>query len=256
MSAIRDDGGRCRSSHLGKGKAVVYATTIPPNTDDEYDAMEAPPECPSGGAVASEGGFAEVPVGGDRVAPHRAAVTKRHRASRWIHTAPELDLNIVVPGRMYLLEGGIRPREINTVLLETWLLRDLAQHPSTFVRRYPSPSSFGRPEYPAFLESLGFGTFQSIPNMSLSHRLVRYFHHTGTFHLSTCEMGVLPFDWSAILGICFGGDDQTVVSTSILGLFKDIAMIRECDLGALTYCLYLWGLCCFSHRDTISFHDF
>ncbi len=69
----------------------------------------------------------------------------------------------------------------------------------------PSPSSFGRPEYLAFLESLGFGPFQSIPNMSLSHRLVRYFHHTGTFHLSTCEMGVLPFDWSAILGICFGG---------------------------------------------------
>ncbi len=60
------------------------------------------------------------------MAPHRAAVTKRHRASRWIHTAPELDLDIVVPGRMYVLEGAIRPREINTVLLETWLLRDLA----------------------------------------------------------------------------------------------------------------------------------
>ena len=33
----------------------------------------------------------------------------------------------------------------------------------------------------------------------------RFFHHTGTFHLSTCEMGVLPVDWSAILGIRFGG---------------------------------------------------
>lgn len=63
--------------------------------------------------------------------------------------------------------------------------------------------------------------------------------------------------WMAYFIIsCFLGDDQTVVSTSILGLFKDIAMIRECDLGALTYCLYLWGLCCFSRRDTISFHDF
>uniref|UniRef100_A0A2N9GYE0 Aminotransferase-like plant mobile domain-containing protein n=1 Tax=Fagus sylvatica TaxID=28930 RepID=A0A2N9GYE0_FAGSY len=29
--------------------------------------------------------------------------------------------------------------------------------------------------------------------------------HTGTFHLSTCEMAVLPVDWSAILGIRFGG---------------------------------------------------
>jgi hypothetical protein len=33
----------------------------------------------------------------------------------------------------------------------------------------------------------------------------RFFHHTGTIHLSTCEMGVLPVDWSAILGIRFGG---------------------------------------------------
>ena len=33
----------------------------------------------------------------------------------------------------------------------------------------------------------------------------RFFHHTGTFHLSTCEMKVLPVDWSAILGICFKG---------------------------------------------------
>ena len=57
---------------------------------------------------------------------------------------------------------------------------------------------------------LGFGPFLSIPYMSLSHPLVtcwveRFFHHTGTFHLSTCEMGVLLVDWSAILGICFGG---------------------------------------------------
>ena len=33
----------------------------------------------------------------------------------------------------------------------------------------------------------------------------RFFHHTGTFHLSTCEMGVLPVDWSAILGIRIEG---------------------------------------------------
>jgi hypothetical protein len=33
----------------------------------------------------------------------------------------------------------------------------------------------------------------------------RFFHHTGTFHLSTCEMGVLPVDWSTILGIRFEG---------------------------------------------------
>ena len=67
-----------------------------------------------------------------------------------------------------------------------------------------------RPEYRAFLEGLGFRHFLSIPNMLLSHHIVRawyehYFHHTGRFHLSTCAVGVLPLDWSAILGILFGG---------------------------------------------------
>uniref|UniRef100_A0A2N9H8U4 Aminotransferase-like plant mobile domain-containing protein n=1 Tax=Fagus sylvatica TaxID=28930 RepID=A0A2N9H8U4_FAGSY len=33
----------------------------------------------------------------------------------------------------------------------------------------------------------------------------RFFHHTGTIHLRTCEMEVLPIDWSTILGIRFGG---------------------------------------------------
>uniref|UniRef100_A0A2N9IRV3 Aminotransferase-like plant mobile domain-containing protein n=1 Tax=Fagus sylvatica TaxID=28930 RepID=A0A2N9IRV3_FAGSY len=33
----------------------------------------------------------------------------------------------------------------------------------------------------------------------------RYFHHIGAFHLSTCEMGMLLLDWSAILGIRFEG---------------------------------------------------
>jgi hypothetical protein len=46
--------------------------------------------------------------------------------------------------------------------------------------------------------------------MSLNHHILRawyeqYFHHTGTFHLRTCEMGMLPLDWSVILGIRFGG---------------------------------------------------
>uniref|UniRef100_A0A2N9HYF8 Aminotransferase-like plant mobile domain-containing protein n=1 Tax=Fagus sylvatica TaxID=28930 RepID=A0A2N9HYF8_FAGSY len=68
----------------------------------------------------------------------------------------------------------------------------------------------GRPEYRAFLEGLGFHHFLSIPSMSLNHHILRawyerYFHHTGTFHMRTCKMGMLPLDWSAILGIRFGG---------------------------------------------------
>jgi hypothetical protein len=67
-----------------------------------------------------------------------------------------------------------------------------------------------RQEYRDFLTELGCGPFLSIPYMYLSHSLVRswverFFHHTGTFHLSSCEMGVLPLDWSVILGIRFGG---------------------------------------------------
>jgi hypothetical protein len=67
-----------------------------------------------------------------------------------------------------------------------------------------------RPEYREFLIELGFGPFLSIPYVSVYHPAVwcfieRFFHHTETFHLSTCEMAVLPVDWSAILGIRFGG---------------------------------------------------
>ena len=67
-----------------------------------------------------------------------------------------------------------------------------------------------RPEYRDFLVELGFGPFLSIRHVHVWHPLVRcwlerFFHHTGTFHLSTCEIGVLPVDWSAILGIRFGG---------------------------------------------------
>uniref|UniRef100_A0A2N9F792 Aminotransferase-like plant mobile domain-containing protein n=1 Tax=Fagus sylvatica TaxID=28930 RepID=A0A2N9F792_FAGSY len=65
-------------------------------------------------------------------------------------------------------------------------------------------------EYREFLAELGFGPFLSIRYVHVWHPLVRcwverFFHHTGTIHLSTCEMGVLPVDWSAILGIRFGG---------------------------------------------------
>uniref|UniRef100_A0A2N9HRE7 Aminotransferase-like plant mobile domain-containing protein n=1 Tax=Fagus sylvatica TaxID=28930 RepID=A0A2N9HRE7_FAGSY len=67
-----------------------------------------------------------------------------------------------------------------------------------------------RPEYRDFLVELGFGPFLSIRYVHVRHPLVRcwverFFHHTGTIHLSTCEVGVLPVDWSAILGIRFGG---------------------------------------------------
>uniref|UniRef100_A0A2N9HB89 Aminotransferase-like plant mobile domain-containing protein n=1 Tax=Fagus sylvatica TaxID=28930 RepID=A0A2N9HB89_FAGSY len=129
-------------------------------------------------------------------------------------------------GFRYPPQGGIRPRyPVAVEISDTPLLTNLLAHPSSLVRRCQEPpdsagrggwSDFSRllaasrPEYREFLIELGFGPFLSIPYVSVYHPAVwcfieRFFHHTGTFHLSTCEMAVLPVDWSAILGIRFGG---------------------------------------------------
>jgi hypothetical protein len=95
------------------------------------------------------------------------------------------------------------------------LLSDFVQEPPGSAGRggwseFSRLLAASRPEYREFLIELGFGPFLSIPYVSVYHPAVwcfieRFFHHTGTFHLSTCEMAVLPVDWSAILGIRFGG---------------------------------------------------
>jgi hypothetical protein len=95
------------------------------------------------------------------------------------------------------------------------LLSDFVQEPPYSAGRggwseFSRLLAASRPEYKEFLTELGFGPFLSIPYVSVYHPAVwcfieRFFHHTGTFHLSTCEMAVLPIDWSAILGIRFGG---------------------------------------------------
>jgi hypothetical protein len=95
------------------------------------------------------------------------------------------------------------------------LLSDFVQEPPESAGRggwseFSRLLAASRPEYREFLIELGFGPFLSIPYVSVYHPAVwcfieRFFHHTGTFHLSTCEMAVLPVDWSAILGIRFGG---------------------------------------------------
>ena len=84
------------------------------------------------------------------------------------------------------------------------LLSDSVQDPCESVSRggwsdFRQLLDVARREYKEFLMELGFGPFLSIPYMHVYHPLVRcwverFFHHTGTFHLSTCEMGVLPVD--------------------------------------------------------------
>uniref|UniRef100_A0A2N9G9Q9 Aminotransferase-like plant mobile domain-containing protein n=1 Tax=Fagus sylvatica TaxID=28930 RepID=A0A2N9G9Q9_FAGSY len=149
------------------------------------------------------------------------ARSKRRKSDRDPLSADPIPEDHVVPGFRYPPQGGIRPRyPVTTPVADTLLLTDLHNHPSSS----DPPESIGRggwsefsqlldiarPEYRAFLVELGFGPFLSIRYVHVRHPLVRcwverFFHHTGTIHLSTCEVGVLPVDWSAILGIRFGG---------------------------------------------------
>uniref|UniRef100_A0A2N9GEP3 Aminotransferase-like plant mobile domain-containing protein n=1 Tax=Fagus sylvatica TaxID=28930 RepID=A0A2N9GEP3_FAGSY len=197
----------------------AYAPESSPDTDDEYDAME---DCGSGSSstwsrlIGRSAGPSETtrpsPQPGVTTGPSDAPSAAPRRAS--------------YQGFRYPPHGGIRPRyPVAVEISDTPLLTNLLAHPSSLVRRCQEPpysagrggwSEFSRllavsrPEYREFLIELGFGPFLSIPYVSVYHPAVwcfieRFFHHTGTFHLSTCEMAVLPVDWSAILGIRFGG---------------------------------------------------
>uniref|UniRef100_A0A2N9G5R8 Aminotransferase-like plant mobile domain-containing protein n=1 Tax=Fagus sylvatica TaxID=28930 RepID=A0A2N9G5R8_FAGSY len=249
-------GGPRRSDRLAKGKAVLYEPDSPPDTDDEYDAMEdvrtrvdasiarnlqaeldaeaaglasstvRPPSRPgiTIGRSARPSSAPRQPAAAPPAAP--PARSKRRRSDRAPLSADPIPEDYVAPGFRYPPQGGIRPRyPVTTPVVDTSLLTGLHSHPSSSVRRCEDPpESIGRggwsefcqlleiarPEYRDFLVELGFGPFLSIRYVHVRHPLVRcwverFFHHTGTIHLSTCEMGVLPVDWSAILGIRFGG---------------------------------------------------
>uniref|UniRef100_A0A2N9I3D5 Aminotransferase-like plant mobile domain-containing protein n=1 Tax=Fagus sylvatica TaxID=28930 RepID=A0A2N9I3D5_FAGSY len=154
------------------------------------------------------------------------ARSKRQRADRAPLSADLVLEDYVAPGFRYPPRGDIRPRyPVTTSVEDTPLLTGLIDHPSSLVCHCEDPrESIGRggwsdfcqlldaarQEYREFLAELGFGPFLSIRYVHVWHPLVRcwverFFYHTGTFHLSTYEMGVFPVDWSAILGIRFGG---------------------------------------------------
>uniref|UniRef100_A0A2N9HGQ7 Aminotransferase-like plant mobile domain-containing protein n=1 Tax=Fagus sylvatica TaxID=28930 RepID=A0A2N9HGQ7_FAGSY len=238
---------------------------------------------------------------------------KRQRTEGIPDSAGTIPEDYVAPGFRYPPQGGIRPRyPVAVEISDTPLLTNLLAHPSSLVRRCQEPpesagrggwSEFSRllaasrPEYREFLIELGFGPFLSIPYVSVYHPAVwcfieRFFHHTGTFHLSTCEMAVLPVDWSAILGIRFGGRAPPsepidgFEAREILGLadrdaiegsrrpsvrIRHLADVlrrdreepptelryrQEYDWGALTYGFYIRGLRRYSRRESISFLGF
>ena len=158
-------GGPRRSDRLAKGKAVLYEPESPPDTDDEYEAMEdvrtrvdasiarnlqaeldaeaasvtpgaaRPPPGPgiSIGRGARPASASQRPAGTQAGVP--LARSKRQRAD---HAPPSTDPvpeDYVVPGFRYPLRGGIRPRyPITTPVRDTPLLTGLLDHPSSLVR--------------------------------------------------------------------------------------------------------------------------
>uniref|UniRef100_A0A2N9HFW0 Aminotransferase-like plant mobile domain-containing protein n=1 Tax=Fagus sylvatica TaxID=28930 RepID=A0A2N9HFW0_FAGSY len=228
---------------LRKARSVIYAPESPPDTDDEYDAMEdvrtrvdaslardlqaefdaeaaglssstARPSSRPGitiGRSARPSSAPRQPTAAPPAAP--PARSKRRKSDRDPLSADPIPEDHVVPGFRYPPQGGIRPRyPVTTPVADTLLLTDLHNHPSSSVRRCQDPpESIGRggwsefsqlldiarPEYRDFLVELGFGPFLSIRYVHVRHPLVRcwverFFHHTGTIHLSTARWGCSP----------------------------------------------------------------
>ena len=159
-------GGPRRSDRLAKGKAVLYEPESPPDTDDEYDAMEdvhtradasiarnlqaeldaedaglasgatRPPSRPGIviGRSARPSGAPCRPTATPTVAP--PARSKRQRSDRTPLFADPVPEDYAAPGFIYPPRGGIRPRyPVTTPVTDTPLLTGLHDHPSSSVIR-------------------------------------------------------------------------------------------------------------------------
>lgn len=153
---------------------MAYAPDSPPDTDEEYDAMETSRErtdcraaenlqrffdaqsddgaddflpTPSPGTVIGEtarsfgtarrtlGVSTMVPFRSESIPSHRTTL-KRTRVTRVPPPASTQDLELVRPGVRYPLQGGIRPQDMGPFLVvDTPLLTNLVNHPLIFVRR-------------------------------------------------------------------------------------------------------------------------
>jgi hypothetical protein len=164
-------GGLRRSDRLAKGKAALYEPESPPDTDDEYDAMEdvhtrvdasiarnlqEELDAEAAGLTSSAArpssrpgitiGRSARPSGAPRqpaAAPTAAAPTaapparsKRQRSDRAPLSADPIPEDYAAPGFRYPPHGGIRPRyPVTTPVADTPLLTGLHGHPSSSVRR-------------------------------------------------------------------------------------------------------------------------
>ena len=159
-------GGLRRSDCLAKGKAVVYETESPPDTDEEYDAMEdvrtrfdasiarnlqAELDAEAAGLASSTArpssrpgitiGRSARPSGAPRQSAAASAAallarSKRQRSDRAPLSADPIPEDYAAPGFRYPPRGGIRPRyPVTTPVVDTPLLTGLYGHPSSSVIR-------------------------------------------------------------------------------------------------------------------------
>uniref|UniRef100_A0A7N2MAD1 Aminotransferase-like plant mobile domain-containing protein n=1 Tax=Quercus lobata TaxID=97700 RepID=A0A7N2MAD1_QUELO len=109
----------------------------------------------------------------------------------------------------------------------------------------------------------------------------RYHAETCTFHFSCGEYVVLPIDWTAILGIrfggnpipdecvdpddaaprrfflyfigsCFLGDNKSEIKLKLIAAVRVVSSIRDFDWGALTYGSFIYGMRCFARGESNS----
>uniref|UniRef100_A0A2N9FE95 Aminotransferase-like plant mobile domain-containing protein n=1 Tax=Fagus sylvatica TaxID=28930 RepID=A0A2N9FE95_FAGSY len=181
-SSQRGSSSECRSSRLGKGKAVAYALDSLPNTDEEYDAMETFCERTdhwvaedlqrffdaesddgandnlstlspgiviretarsSGTACRTSRASTEVSFRSELI-PRSRTTSKRPRVTKVPPLASTQDPELVRPGERYPPQGGIFPRDMCPLLVvDTPLLTNLASHPLTSVRPCEAPQPVG-----------------------------------------------------------------------------------------------------------------
>uniref|UniRef100_A0A2N9GLG1 Aminotransferase-like plant mobile domain-containing protein n=1 Tax=Fagus sylvatica TaxID=28930 RepID=A0A2N9GLG1_FAGSY len=174
---------------IGRSAGPSETTRPSPQPSVTTGSSDAPPAAPRRAHTRSTG-----------ILPSRL---KRQRSEGIPDSAGTIPEDYVAPGFRYPPHGGIRPRYPVAVEISGYAPSDEPPCSSVFsgpslVRSLPIALAevgglsladswrFPVQEYREFLIGLGFGPFLSIPYV-------------------TCEMAVLPVDWSAILGIRFGG---------------------------------------------------
>uniref|UniRef100_A0A2N9F6M6 Aminotransferase-like plant mobile domain-containing protein n=1 Tax=Fagus sylvatica TaxID=28930 RepID=A0A2N9F6M6_FAGSY len=296
---------------LGRARPWHMLLIVLLDTGKEYDAMETSREradhdaddalpTPSPGIVIGEiarsfgtthrtsGASTEVPSRSEPM-PCRKTTSKRSRVTRVPPPTPTQDPELVRPRVRYPPQGGIRPRDMGPLfVVDTPLLTNLANHPSTSVRRCEvfnltqtlcmiscffipdvffscvcaSPIGSGcggwsdfhkllakaRPEFRTFLVELGFGPFPQHSVYVAEPSSTLSWVYALEHYQGREALAILGFTYPC----CLLRPHQCLFEGEVLegGFGGDIATMREYDWGALTYDFYIRGLRRFSHRET------